>query len=969
LNNTKKIQKILIGVIVAAVVLIAILAGLSEFITNYLWFKDLGYTDVFWKQLLTQLKIGLPTVIVLTALGIFYLKALRKGYFKRVTTEKQTMGSKGQSRVGYGLSFIAALIVTYMAITRLWFESLKFSNGTSFDLADPIFDNDISFYVFKLQFINELNSIVIMTIIAFAAITFLYYFFLISVARPSTVEGAAETEEEEEAPKKSAFGGGFANGPLGDILKNLGLGGGGDAFGAKSKSSGQSNFRELLHIASKQITTLGILFFLMVGVRYFLMQFDLLYSSNGVVVGAGFTDINITLWVYRVIIVLSAVAAVVFALGMKKKRIKTMLAVPVLMIVVGLLGSGASMLVQQLIVSPDEINKEKDYLGYNIEYTQSAYDLQDVNVTPFPATNDLTGEDIVNNIDTIRNIRINDYDPTKVFYNSTQTIRQYYTFNDVDVDRYMINGEYTQTFLSAREIDETKIPQTWINQHLQYTHGYGITLSRVDKVTASGQPDIMIKDIPPVSSVDEINITRPELYFGELQNEYILTNTSEEEFDYPEGDTNVYTTYEGDTGIHMNFFNRLLFAIRERSMKLFVSSNITSDSKIIINRNINERVQQIMPYLRYSAPYMVTVEGKLYWIIDAYTTSNFYPYSEPCALATGDTSLFGAANYVRNSVKVVIDAYTGDTDYYLVDESDPVANTMKRIYPTLFKASTEMPDGIRAHIRYPNDLFNVQANVYKKYHVNDYRVFYQGEDRWDIANEKLGAGEKEVVMSPNYYVMKLPGEKDVEFINSIPFTPMNKVNMTALLIARNDGEHYGQLLLLQLPKGKIVMGPSQIDAQIAQDTEISQNFALWQNSGSTYSRGNMFVIPIEDSLMYVEPIYLKASDSSLPEVKRIVLYYGDKIAYEETLAKALDSMFGSGTGDAIAATDPTGSQGEVDAEDDGDQQQMTTDQLIREITETYNSAIEAQRAGDWAKYGEEMKALKEYIDQLSEMQS
>jgi uncharacterized membrane protein (UPF0182 family) len=416
-----------------------------------------------------------------------------------------------------------------------------------------------------------------------------------------------------------------------------------------------------------------------------------------------------------------------------------------------------------------------------------------------------------------------------------------------------------------------------------------------------------------------------------------------------------------------------------------VSSNIDGNSKIIINRNIAERVREIMPFIDYADPYMVTVDGKLYWIIDGFTTSDQYPYSEPYDMANG-----GTANYIRNSVKVVIDAYTGATDYYLVDGSDPVANTLAGIYPTLFKSIDKLDEGIKAHIRYPGTMLNIQANIYKKYHVNDIGVFYQGEDLWDIANEKVGSSDREVPMTPNYYMMKLPGEEGIEFVNSIPYTPMNKVNMTGLLIARNDGERYGELMLLQLPKGRIIMGPSQIDAQIAQDTQISQDFALWQNSGSEYSRGNMFVVPIEDSIMYVEPIYLKALDSSMPEVKRIIIYYNDKIAYASTLADALDATFGAGTGDEVRTGQPTGDTGDVDSTPDdtgvtgqpdaeqpavtvtdgaigteGDAQQMTTDELIKAIADTYNRATDAQRAGDWAKYGEEMALLKTYIDRLN----
>ena len=975
-NNSKK-KRILITVLVVAVALIALIVGLTTFITDFLWFRDIGQVEVFFKKLLTQIQIGVPVFIVIAALTFVYLKALRKGYKKRVEVVTETASKKIQTAVLWLLSIATGAVMTYLAISRLWFDWLQFTNSTSFDMTDPIFNNDISFYIFQLSFIRQVNDIVIMGVVAFAIVTFIYYYFLLSVLKPKTIDGEPaeeqETTEEGQYSQGSPFGGG-----LGNILKMFGLGGqdGQSAQNANLRRSSSTqmtgaNLKELLHIASKQITVIGIIFFLMIGVNYFLKQFDLLHSTTGSVFGAGFTDINVTLWVFRIIMVLAVVAAVFFAIGVQKKKVRTMLTIPVIMIVISLLGTGVGTLVQQLVVSPDEINKEEKYLKNNIAYTQSAYGLRDVVINEFPANNNLTSQDIIDNMDSIKNIRINDYDPAKTFYNSTQTIRQYYTFNDVDVDRYMINGEYTQTFISAREIDETKISQQWINKHIKYTHGYGVTLSRVDKVTASGQPDILIKDIPPKSDVAEIEITRPEIYFGESQSNYILVNTKEKEFDYPQGNSNTETTYEGDSGIKMNAFNRLMFSIKERDLQLLVSTNVTKDSKIVVRRNITERVNQIMPYLDYADPYLITVDGHLYWIYEGFTKSNKYPYSEPYALADGVND-----NYLRNSVKVVINAYTGDTDYYIIDETDPIAQTFKSIYPKLFKDASEMPEGIRGHVRYPSKMLKAQADIYKKYHVNEYTVFYQGEDRWDIANEKVGAKEQEVAMTPNYYIYKLPGEKEVEFINSIPFTPMNKVNMTALLVARNDGDNYGKLVLYQLPKGNMIMGPSQIDAQIAQDPNISRDFSFWDNAGSTYLRGNMFVIPINDSLMYVEPIYLKASENSLPEVKKIIIYYNNKIAYEATLAEALDSMFGAGTGDQIAI-DLSQSGGQMAAPETTPTDPSTpstpstpsitggsTDEMIKQANEAFDNAVAAQKNGDWAKYGQELAKLEEILKKL-----
>lgn len=365
------------------------------------------------------------------------------------------------------------------------------------------------------------------------------------------------------------------------------------------KQFDHSNLKLLISIAEKQLIIVGVLFFLMVGVNFFLKQYDLLFGSTGAVYGAGFTDVMVTLWVYRIIMGLSVLAAIGFAVGITKKKFKPAAIAPIAMLIVGAVGVGGALVVQNLVVTPDEINKESKYLERNIEYTQSAYGLNEVDMKGFEANQNLTSQDIANNSDTISNIRINDYAPAKTFYNQTQSIRQYYTFNDVDVDRYMINGDYTQTFLSAREIDEEKISDTWLNKHLKYTHGYGVTLSRVDKITSSGQPDMLIDSIPPVSRVDEINIKRPEIYFGELTSNYALVNTSEDEFDYPDGNSNKYARYEGDAGIKLNPINRLMFAIREHSLKTLVSGNIKSDSKILINRKISERVQEIMPYLSY----------------------------------------------------------------------------------------------------------------------------------------------------------------------------------------------------------------------------------------------------------------------------------------------------------------------------------------------------------------------------------
>lgn len=966
MEKEKKSRKLGVkGALIVILLALLLFVMLIGFITDFLWFKELSYVSVFFTKLFTQLKIGVPVFVIVTFLAYIYLKFLKRGYFKKVASNEETNHGR-LNLISWGLAAVYGGVTTYFAVTKMWFQFLQFANSSGFDIKDPLYDKDISFYVFKLGFIESANELLIFLLIAFAALTLIYYSVLLAMRTPQMFENVQEEEEKAEPDEDrydgsdfnagSGFGqGGFSQG-FGNVNDMFGKFAGQfnkkGVFNKKPKTKKQfddDNFKMLISIAEKQLIIVGVLFFIMVGVYFFLKQYTLLFGSTGAVYGAGFTDVNITLWVYRAMMALSVIAAVGFAVGITKRKLKPAIIAPIVMVVVLLGGTGAGILVQNLIVTPDEINKESKYLERNIEYTQYAYDLNDVDMKNFAATEDLTSDDIANNDETISNIRINDYTPTKTFYNQTESIRQYYSFNDVDVDRYEINGEYTQTYLSAREIDEERISDTWLNKHLKYTHGYGVTLSRVDKITASGQPDVLIGGIPPQSDVEEIKITQPEVYFGELTNNYILVNTSEEEFDYPDGNSNKYAKYKGDAGIKLGFVNRFMFAVREQSLKMLVSSNIKSDSKIIINRNIEHRVKQIMPYLEYdSDPYMITDNGKLYWIIDAYTYTSRYPYSEPY-------SADYATNYIRNSVKVVIDAYNGDTDYYIVDEEDPIAQTFKKIYPKLFKDIDEMPEGIKAHIRYPNMLLNIQAQVYQRYHMNDVKVFYQNEDLWEIADEIYGM--KEQKMTPNYYIMKLPGEERAEFVNTIPFTPKDKKNLMGLLVARSDGEEYGKLVLYQMPKSKTVYGPMQVEAQIDQNTEISKEFSLWNSSGSSYSRGNLFIVPIEDSLLYIEPVYLEATNSSIPEVKRVIVVYGDRIAYEETLAEALNSLFGEGSADYDGSDSDSSS-----SSDDGD---LSQSEIIAKAQEAFDKAQDAQRNGNWAKYGEYLNELDKYLNMLN----
>ncbi|MCF0140539.1 MAG: UPF0182 family protein [Mogibacterium sp.] len=955
-------RKIGLSVIIMLVVLIFVaFVVLVGFITDWLWFKDLGYSSVFWKKYITEIAIAVPVFIVTGLLMRFYLRTLKNGYFREIESH-EIPNAKKLNVISWALSAVFAFAVAYYCSTETWLDLLKFLKSTSFSLKDPLFGLDISFYIFKLGYLTTVNNIVLATVIGMVVVTLIYYAILLTERTPDFLKREDDfdsvEEEEPEQPEQEQFNP-FNGTPFEKFGRNFGGGAGGGAGGqgptfgkGKSKRTlevNNENVGHLLHIARGKLTVLGIIFYLMLGVEFFLRQFNLLHNHSGAVYGAGFTDVNITLWLYRIIMVLSVVGAVTLAIHMKKGDFKKLVRVPVAMIAVFAIGIGAGVFVQNLIVSPDEINKETKYLKDNITYTRYAYDLDDIDVQPFAADNAISAGVISDNAETLTNVRINDYAPVETFYNQTQSIRQYYHFNDVDIDRYTFNGSVSQTYLSAREIDETKISNTWINKHLKYTHGYGVAVSQVNAVTSSGQPDVIVGNIPPESVEGTVEITRPEIYFGELTDDYIIVNTKEQEFDYPDGSDNKYTEYEGTTGVKLGLLNRILYSIREGSIKILVSGNITKDSKIIYYRNVVQRIEKIMPYLSYEEdPYMTVVDGKLYWILDAYTTSSYYPYSEPYS---GE---YGSTNYIRNSIKVVVDAYNGNVDFYVVDESDPIAMTYQKIYPKLFKSFDKMSDEMKSHIRYPNTLLKIQAGVYGKYHMDQVKVFYQKEDLWDIAHQIYGT--EEVEMEPSYYVLKMPDNDKAEFINMVPFTPKSKQNMTAVLMARNDGDRYGDIVVYTMPKNKTVYGPMQIEAQIDQNTEISKEFSLWNSSGTKYSRGDLFVIPIGTSLLYVEPVYLEASKGAIPEVKRVIVAYGDTIAYESTFGEALMSLFGGSYEEGATSSS---------SDDSGASTTTSTADLVKKAQEAYDNAVAAQQAGNWAKYGEYLKELERYLNQLA----
>lgn len=951
------------------VLLSSVALALSGFICDFLWFREMGYVSVFLTEIVTKLKLGIPTFVLSMVVVLLLFKALKLSFLRKNSMLIPDKSKKRFRLLSAILAGVFAVFLTASVIPSLWFEILQFNNATGFNIKDPLFGLDLGFYMFKLDFLEGLGSILTGLVVLLLAVIALYYALLASTAKtdkPSeadTLHYEFPDSDESSRPKSG--------------LEQLGerFMGGVDMSVAKKKG------RALLSVASSQIMMLGILFFLSIAAICYLRRFGLLYGGTGSSYGAGYTDIKVTLTILNALMVLSLLSAVGIVIAFTKRKLLIALVCPAIMLIAVFVQAPVSAFVQNVIVAPDELSKESKYLAYNIEFTQQAYELDKISVKELTPDNKLTQIDVLRNMETFSNIRINDFEPAEQFYNQTQSIRSYYKFNDVDVDRYYVNGEYTQTFLSARELDKTRIEDSWLIRHIKYTHGYGITLSRVDKVTSSGQPDMLIDSIPPVSEIDEIQIARPEIYYGESTDEYVIVNTNEPEFDYPSGESNTYCNYEGEGGIRLTPLNRLLFAIRENSLKMLVSTNINSDSRIMIYRNISERVEKIAPFLVYDTdPYIVVVDGKLYWIINAYTTSANYPYSEP--YRSGDYT-----NYVRNSVKVIVDAYNGDTDFYMVDEEDPVVLTLAKIYPELFKPVGELPEGFRDHLQYPNTLFNIQAAVYAKYHMSDVNVFYQNEDLWQISNEIYG--QEEMPLSPNYFIMKLPGEDMAEFVSTLTYSPNGKSNLTAVITARNDGEHYGQIVLYKMPKDRIIYGPAQIEAQINQDADISKEFALWNNSGSIYSRGNIYVIPVENSLLYVEPIYLESATSSLPEVKRVVVFYGDKLAYEPTLAECLDVLFGKGTGDPLNAANPIeagrlaadalekpesaepepgedpGEEGGESPAEAGSLDERSLQELAQLADEVYRKALSAMQGGDWTSYGRYMDELADLLARMA----
>ncbi len=870
-----------IASLAALAVLIFLLVG-NRLYVDWLWFDHLGYGAVFGTELRTRglLFFGAGVVAALFLGGNMRLALNRLPRRTYLDEDREQRAQFWYGRAGPLLVWVVAAVGGFFFALHwqtLWMRLLRFLNGVTVGESDPIFGRDLGFYLFRLAFLLDLkNTLLVLTFLTLALCAVVY--------------GVGIRQRRFPPP------------------------------------------------ALAHLSILGTLFLLVKVWDYQLKRYLLLYSDRGVAHGAGYTDIHARLPAYNILSVIVLLCAVVLLFNIRR-RTWALLAIGGGLWLASLLLVGAvyPALVQNFRVRPSELSLERPYIERSIHFTLKAYGLEDVEEQNYPVEETLTMEIVRQNPGTIGNIRLHDHRPLYDTYGQLQEIRLYYDFVDIDVERYRLGGVYREVELAARELSVDQLPdaaQTWVNRHLVYTHGYGIVLSPVNESCAEGQPCFFIRDIPPQTDYPELALERPEIYHGEDTDNYVIVHTTVDEFDYPSGDQNVMSRYQGSGGVPVgSFFRRLVFALYFGDSPILFSGNITPESRILYHRTIQDRVARIAPFLLYDYdPYPVILEGRLYWLQDAYTISSHYPYSEPYE---------GWYNYIRNAVKVVIDPYNGTTTYYIVAPEDPIVQTYARIFPTLFRPVEEMPAGLRDHWRYPEELFRAQASIYATYHMRDPQVFYNKEDAWHFAKE-IYAGYEELIDS-YYVIMRLPGWENEEFFLMVPFTPANRDNMIAWMHAQCDSEDYGKLGIFKFPKQTLVYGPFQIEARVNQDPDISRELTLWNQQGSQVLRGNLLVIPIENNLLYVEPLYLQAETGQIPELKRVIVAYNERIAMAETLDQALRQVLGT-------ETTPPGTREWAE--------------VARSAEEHYRRAQECLQQADWACYGEEMRALEEDLQEL-----
>ena len=939
--------KLLIG---CGLLMLLLLFSIVSIYPDWLWFKNLGFSPVFWTMLSARFGFGFVVwsfLILIIAINLYIAKRLspETGPGTDLKDGGGFASQVGLSQNTLNLLFLAFILIASFVIASnasdKWNMVLRYLYWQPFGSTDPIFDRDIGFYVFALPFYAFIRSGLLILFLLAGGLTIIWY------------------------------------------LKNGAL----QIIGEIVQVEGKPPSLPKITVAptvKKHLIFLGGIIVLLLAWGYQLKIYGLLYSTLGPAFGASYTDVHIKIWVFRLLILTSLAFAVLLFINAFKPQTK-------LILVSGAIWVGSilvfatilPMVIQKIVVKPNELAKESEYIGYNIDFTRKAYNLNKIKEVSFEVNDNLSLKQAKKERATIQNIRVWDERPLLQTYKQIQAIRLYYDFNNVDVDRYWINGQYRQLMLAAREMVVNHLPlqaNTWVNRHLTYTHGYGLAASPVNEVTTEGLPRLVIKDVPPVSDIG-MQVDQPEIYYGEKTNQYVLVNTKTKEFDYPRGDSNVYTVYEGKGGVPINsFIRRVLFAIEFMDSQILFTEYLTPESRIMYNRTIRKRANSLAPFLQYDRdPYLVLSGGKLYWMIDAYTTTDMYPYSVRSHGPFKNPLL----NYVRNSVKVTVDAYNGNVCFYLIDEKDPIAKVYASIFPDLFKPFTEMPEDLQKHIRYPKDLFNIQAAAYANYHMQDPQVFYNQEDLWELPDELYGDTRQK--MEPYYIIIKLPEGDKEEFLLMLPYTPSKKDNMIGWLAARSDLPNYGRLIVYNLPKEKLVYGPMQIEARVDQQTEISRKLSLWDQRGSRVIRGNLLAIPLRDSFIYVEPIYLQARQEdnqaattgapqagglgkpggrkgasapppktsvALPELKRVIVTFSNRIAMEETLDKALSSVLG-GEISPVELAVPAAIE------------KLKSTNLGVLALDHYNKAKEYLRQGNWGGYGEELAKLEEVLKQLS----
>jgi uncharacterized protein len=897
-------------VLIGLAFLFFVLPSTTSFAVDWLWFGEVGYQPVYLTSLLARAGVG-ATVFIAAFLWLaghlrHALNAASGAPASFTTREGFTivLPTRAQLRPLAMLAAAGGAALLAIFAASEWLTVLSWWYRTSFAASDPILGRNAAFYVFTLPLLEIVRGLGL-ALVVLAAI------------------GSAALY---------VFAGELALTP----------------FGLRMAPS-----------VRRHGAVLAAGLFLVLALGAWLDQPRQLISQSGIIHGASYTDVYARIPAALVLAVTSVVGVVLSLLYAIGRMRWGLAAAAVLYGLVLIGGSLYASMIQRFVVAPNEQARETPYITHNIAATRQGFALDRVEERELTGDAELSRADIERNRETLDNVRLWDHQPLLETFGQIQEIRTYYDFVSVDNDRYDINGRTRQVMLSARELNPAALPnRTWINERLVFTHGHGLTLGPVNQVTAEGLPVLFIRDLPPISTIN-LQVTQPSIYFGELSNEYVIARTRAHEFHYPKGEDNVYSDYDGRGGVELSsFLTKLLFAAHFRSYQILLSDDITSESRLMFDRQIRSRVHKIAPFLDYDDdPYPVIDDGRIFWIQDAYTTSNRYPYS---SAAVGDI------NYIRNAVKIVIDAYQGAVTFYTAEPNDPIVQTLAKIFPTLFRPLAEMPEGLKRHVRYPEGIFHLQAAMYSTYHMTNPAVFYNKEDQWEVP--AIDRGGETVQMEPYYTIMKLPGETSAEFIQMLPFTPRRRDNLASWMVARSDIEHYGQLLIFQFPKQKLVFGPRQVVGRINQDQVIAPQLTLWNQQGSEVIQGTLMVIPIEESLIYIRPLYLRAQAGKIPELTRVIMAYQNQIVMERTLEAGLSRIFGAagaaGSPAPVAPGAPGAPAPAAPAAPGAPGAPVPAPDLAAEARAAYDRAIAAQKAGDWAKYGEEIRRLGEILNRM-----